>query len=103
LKPTLAGLANVVPLSASQPGSLQLDRGYDNGPTRALLDELGLDGVIARKGVPAPLQAGSRWTVEIILSQLTKPCVEAPLGGRDHVADLHVVVGDHDAVNQELD
>jgi transposase len=64
LAPTLAGLDKVAPCSATQPGSVQLDRGYDNGPTRVLLDELGLDGVIARKGVPAPLQAGSRWTVE---------------------------------------
>ena len=43
---------------------MHLDRGYDNGPTRALLAEIGLDGVIARQGVPAPLQPGSRWTVE---------------------------------------
>jgi transposase len=64
LQPTLAGLDKVVPLSSSQPGTVHLDRGYDNSPTRTLLDELGLDGVIARKGVPAPLQAGSRWTVE---------------------------------------
>jgi transposase len=64
LEPTLAGLEKVVPLSASAPGCVQLDRGYDNGPTRALLDELGLDGAIARTGIPAPLQAGSRWTVE---------------------------------------
>ena len=28
------------------------------------LAEQGLQGVIARKGVPAPIQAGSRWTVE---------------------------------------
>src|SRR5919206_2494953 len=37
LASTLAGLSKVVPLSASQPGSVQLDRGYDNGPTRGLL------------------------------------------------------------------
>jgi transposase len=64
LAPTLAGLDKVAPVSASQPGSVHLDRGYDNGPTRALLAEIGLHGVIARKGIPAPLQAGSRWTVE---------------------------------------
>lgn len=43
---------------------VHLDRGYDNGPTRALLDGLGFDGAIARKGVPAPVQAGARWVVE---------------------------------------
>jgi transposase len=41
-----------------------LDRAYDNGPTRALLDELGFDAEIARKGVPAPVQVGKRWVVE---------------------------------------
>jgi len=30
---------------------------YDGNPARALLDDLGLDGAIARKGVPAPIQA----------------------------------------------
>jgi hypothetical protein len=43
---------------------VHLDRGYDNGPTRALLAERGLEGVIARKGLPAPVQAGTRWKVE---------------------------------------
>jgi len=41
-----------------------LDRGYDSQPTRRLLDDLGFDGQIARKGIPAPLQAGTRWVVE---------------------------------------
>jgi hypothetical protein len=41
-----------------------LDRGYDSGVTRQLLDELGFAGEIARKGVPAPVQAGTRWVVE---------------------------------------
>ena len=41
-----------------------LDRGYDSTATRQLLDELGFDGQIARKGVPAPIQAGTRWVVE---------------------------------------
>jgi hypothetical protein len=43
---------------------VHLDRGYDNGPTRAQLDALGFDGAIARKGVAAPVQAGARWVVE---------------------------------------
>lgn len=41
-----------------------MDRGYDSAKTRAALDELGFTGDIARKGVPAPLQAGKRWVVE---------------------------------------
>jgi hypothetical protein len=43
---------------------VHLDRAYDNGPARALLDALGLDGAIARRGVPAPVRAGARWVVE---------------------------------------
>jgi hypothetical protein len=64
LAPTLAGLDKLAPITAAEPGTVHLDRGYDNGPARALLETLGLDGEIARKGVPAPVQAGSRWTVE---------------------------------------
>lgn len=64
LAPTLAGLDKVAPLTAAEPGAVELDRGYDNEPTRTLLTERGLAGVIARRGVPAPIQAGSRWKVE---------------------------------------
>jgi hypothetical protein len=41
-----------------------LDRGYAGRPSRALLDTFGFTGAIARKGVPAPIQAGTRWVVE---------------------------------------
>ena len=41
-----------------------LDRGYGNASTRRLLATLGFRGEIARKGVPAPVQAGRRWVVE---------------------------------------
>ena len=44
--------------------TVHLDRGDDSGPTRTLLDARGFDGAIARTGVPAPIQAGSRWVVE---------------------------------------
>jgi hypothetical protein len=62
LGPTLAGLDKLDRLPARP--TIHLDRGYDGRPTRALLDALGVDGAIARKGVPAPIQAGSRWVVE---------------------------------------
>ena len=39
-------------------------RGYDSTPTRHLLDELGYVHEIARKPIPAPIQAGKRWVVE---------------------------------------
>jgi transposase len=62
LGPTLAGLSKLGPLPEGV--TAHLDRAYDNGPCRTLLDELGFHGEIARKGVPAPLQVGRRWVVE---------------------------------------
>lgn len=44
--------------------NINLDRGCDSARPRALLDEFGFTGEIARKGVPAPIQAGKRWVVE---------------------------------------
>jgi len=43
---------------------VHLDRGYDSTPTRDLLDELGYFYEIARKPIPAPIQAGKGWVVE---------------------------------------
>lgn len=63
LAPTLAAAKQQVgPLPEHVTG--HLDAGYDSSVTRALLDDLGFDGEIARKGVPAPIQAGRRWVVE---------------------------------------
>ena len=62
LGPTLAGLAALAPRPPG--GTVHLDRGYDSAATRALLDGFGFTAEIARKGVPAPLQAGKRWVVE---------------------------------------
>jgi transposase len=62
LAPTLAGLDKLDRLPDVP--TVHLDRGYDGRPSRALLDALGFDGAIARKGVPAPIQAGTRWVVE---------------------------------------
>jgi IS5 family transposase len=62
LEPTLAGLDKLDRLPEDL--TVHLDRGYDSRATRALLAALGFDGAIARKGVPAPVQAGSRWVVE---------------------------------------
>ncbi len=62
LAPTLAGLDKLDELPEDM--TVYLDRGYDSQPTRTLLTALGFQGAIARKGVPAPLQAGSRWVVE---------------------------------------
>ncbi|MFV5995062.1 IS5 family transposase [Streptomyces sp. NPDC056231] len=44
--------------------NVNLDRGYDSAKSRLLIAELGYTAEIARKGVPAPIQAGKRWVVE---------------------------------------
>jgi transposase len=62
LGPTLSGLGTCGPLPRD--AAAHLDRAYDGAPSRTLLADLGLTGVIARKGVPAPLQVGRRWVVE---------------------------------------
>ena len=63
LEPTLAAaLAQVGPMPQHVTG--HLDAGYDSGVTRDLLAQLGFDGEISRKGVPAPIQVGKRWVVE---------------------------------------
>jgi transposase len=62
LRPTLAGLDRLDGWPAAV--TVHLDAGYAGAPTVALLAELGFTGSIARKGVPAPVQAGARWVVE---------------------------------------
>jgi hypothetical protein len=63
LAPTLHQLQSQV--AALPPAvTVPLDRGYDSHVTRALLETLGFTGEIARKGLPAPVQAGKRWVVE---------------------------------------
>jgi transposase len=44
--------------------NIHLDRGYDSFVTRQRLQERRLNAQIAKKGKPAPLQAGQRWVVE---------------------------------------
>lgn len=62
LEPTL----DAAEASVGLPGhaSVHLDRAYDSKKTRRLLEDRGLMGIIARKGMPAPLTAGLRWIVE---------------------------------------
>lgn len=64
LAPTLAGLAKLGPERLPTDVTVHLDAASNNRPTQALLADWGFTGAIARKGVPAPIQAGSRWTVE---------------------------------------
>lgn len=89
LAPTLAGLDKLDRLPEDI--LVHLDRGYDGDPTRALLAELGFAGAIARKGVPAPVQAGSRWVVERTHSWMNgygklRRCTEK----RRHMVDFYL-------------
>lgn len=61
LGPTLAGLDGFAPLPES---TIHLDRGYAGAATQATLAARGLTGNVARRGIPAPVQAGARWVVE---------------------------------------
>jgi Transposase DDE domain len=63
LEPTLAGIPDMIGPLPYRP-CLHLDRGYDSGKTRDLLEILGYDADIAVKGQPAPIQAGKRWPIE---------------------------------------
>src|SRR4051812_34009872 len=72
IEPTLAGIVDMIGPLPQHHGAhggdlyptVHLDRGYDSGKTRDLLEVLGFHGEIAVKGVPAPLQVGRRWPVE---------------------------------------
>ncbi len=69
LEPTLAGICEVIGPLPDGP-CLHLDRGYDSAKARDLLEILGYDADIAAKGMPAPVQAGKRWPVELMRSWL---------------------------------
>jgi Transposase DDE domain len=64
LAPTLAAASAQLDGVLPQDRACHLDAGYDSTVTRQLLDELGFDGQIARRGIPAPIQASTRWVVE---------------------------------------
>src|SRR5215831_16747304 len=48
------------------------------------------------------LQPPASKNPEILFPQMTKADVLAPGTGGDHIADLHLLVGDHDAVDEEF-
>jgi hypothetical protein len=64
LKPTLQATRQQLDNLLPDTPACHLDAGYDSGVTRQRLDELGFEGHIARRGVPAPIQAGTRWVIE---------------------------------------
>jgi len=64
LSPTLDAADGKAAIELPEHAGVHLDRAYDSKKTRQLLENRGLVGVIAKKGVPAPLAAGLRWVVE---------------------------------------
>src|SRR5262245_42228584 len=56
---------------------------------------------------PVPLSkliavASARWRIEMVFTQLAKRAVRACGGGREHVADLDLAVGDDDPVDEQF-
>lgn len=45
---------------------------------------------------------GARWHIEIVQPQMTKTEKLTARSSGDHIADLHLLVGDHDTINQPL-
>ena len=64
LAPTLTAAERQLGGVLPEDRTCHLDAGYDSQPTRQTLDEQGFTSQIARKGTPAPIQAGRRWPVE---------------------------------------
>jgi hypothetical protein len=64
LAPTLAAAARQLPRALPVRCTCHLDAGYDSKPTRHTLRGLGFSACIARRGTPAPIQAGRRWPIE---------------------------------------
>jgi len=62
-EPTMRQIPDMIGPLPEEP-CVHLDRGYDSAGTRDLLDERGYVHEIARKGIPAPIQAGKRWVVQ---------------------------------------
>ena len=63
LRPTLERLSRFG-FDLPEQITVHLDAGYDSHLTRQLLTELGCDHQIATKGIPAPIQASTRWVIE---------------------------------------
>jgi hypothetical protein len=90
-----------------------LHRGADDG-WHSLLIRRTLDApaeqayylVFAPPATPLHIKVtalGGRWRIEIVQSQMTKTQMLTARGGGDHIADLHLLIGHDDAINQQLD
>lgn len=64
LQPTLESVKDQVGGILPENPTLHLDSAYQGAACAKVLEENGITGQIAVKGVPAPIQAGRRWVVE---------------------------------------
>jgi transposase len=64
LEPTLDSVKDQVGDIMPEDATLHLDSAYHGKACAQTLDDHGLTGEIAVKGVPAPIQVGKRWVVE---------------------------------------
>jgi hypothetical protein len=92
-----------------RPAAVAGDKGHSHLSLRRYLRRRGIRAVIPPKS-DQPRQPSfdkaayrQRNHVEIVCTQVTKPCLGAAGRGGDHVADLHLAVGHHHPVDQQLD
>jgi hypothetical protein len=96
----------------TRPKHLAGDKAYSYRPVFAYLRRRRIRPVIPPrkggnmgKGCPRtfdPELYRKRNAIEIVLTQMTKTPARTVGAERDSIADLHLVVGDHDAVDQQF-
>jgi hypothetical protein len=102
-----------------RPDYLVADKAYSSRVNRVGLRARRIPDTIPSATTSVPIAVGvaargaGRWVcrdqyrrrnkVEIVCTQVTKPGLGAAGGGWDHIADLHLAVGHHDPVDQQLD
>jgi transposase len=98
----VAALAEAVQEATGESVELAyVDQGYTGAETAEAAQNEGIQLEVvkhseAKRGF---ILLPRRWVVEIVFPQMTKPDVLALGGGREHIADLHLVIGDHHAVD----
>ena len=85
--------------------------GHDDGHSVLLVRRHRYTGTLSfyRCWTPGPVPlsrliaiASARWRIEMVFTQLAKRAVRPVGGGREHVADLDLAVGDDHAVDEQL-